>query len=120
MTMTVSYILIGLVTGLFSGALGLGGGLIVVPALVYLYGFTQHQAQGTSLAMMIPPITVLAVLQYYHSGNVKISVAALLACGFIAGSLFSADIAQRLPDILLKRTFGVIMLLVSLKMIFSR
>ena len=114
----VSYILLGLFVGIFSGFFGLGGGVIMIPALVYFYGFTQHQAQGTSLAVMIPPITLLAALRYYYSGNVKTIPAILIACGFVFGGLFGAHIMQDAPDAIFKKAFGLVMLSVSIKMIF--
>lgn len=106
--------------GAFAGFLGLGGGLILIPVLVYGYGLTQHQAQGTSLAVMIPPITLLAALRYYYSGNVKVQMALFIACGFAIGGLVGAHIVQRIPDDTLRRAFGLLMLLVSLRMIFLK
>ena len=79
-------LLIGIVAGVFSGFIGIGGGLIVVPCLVYFLGFSQHNAQGTSLAMMLPPIGVMAVYNYYQKGLVDMKVAALLCISFVAGS----------------------------------
>lgn len=118
--MNLLYILAGICAGLFSGLLGLGGGLIVIPILVYIFGLTQHQAQGTSLAMMIPPITLLAAIRYYHNGNVKVGMAAFLACGFVAGAILSAGAAQQVPEATLRRVFGLVLFLVSIRMIFSR
>ena len=114
------YILVGLGTGLFSGFFGLGGGIIVIPALIFLFGFTQHMAQGTSLAMMIPPIGILAVLQYYKAGNVQILPAALLCIGFVLGGYLGATMVLQIPETILKRLFGVVLFAVSIKMIFSK
>jgi uncharacterized protein len=114
----ILYVLTGLLMGAFSGFLGIGGGLILIPILIYGFGLTQHQAQGTSLAVMIPPITLLAALRYYQSGNVKLGMAVFIAAGFIAGGLIGAHIVQHVPDNILRKTFGVIMLLASVKMIF--
>jgi uncharacterized membrane protein YfcA len=114
------YLILGLVAGIFSGFLGLGGGAIIIPALVYLFGFTQHQAQGTTLAMMVPPIGLLAAVHYYMQGHVKISVALLMCIGFFVGGLLGAMFVERVPDPLLKKTFGVFFLFVSLKMIFGK
>lgn len=116
----VIYIAIGLLVGTFAGSLGLGGGLILIPILIYGFGLTQHQAQGTSLAVMIPPITILAALRYYYSGNVKLGMAVFIACGFIIGGLLGADLVQRVPDAVLRRIFGIIMLAVSVRMIFFK
>ena len=118
--MWYSYLALGLAAGVFSGFLGLGGGAVIIPALVFLFGFTQHQAQGTTLAMMIPPIGLLAAMKYYYSGNVKINVAAFMCIGFFIGGLIGAQFVDRIPDYLLKRIFGVFLLVISLKMIFGR
>lgn len=117
MMMNLSYILLGLAAGTFSGFMGLGGGILLTPALVYIFGLTQHQAQGTSLAVMIPPITLLAALKYYHSGNVKLDIAALIAVGFVAGGLLGANMVQGIPDMVLKKVFGFLLLGVAVKMI---
>ncbi len=114
------YVLLGLVAGVFGGMFGLGGGLILIPAMVFLFGLTQHQAQGTTLAIMIPPIGLLAALKYYYSGNVKLGMAAFICLGFFIGGFFGASLIQNVPDLLLKRLFGVFLLLVSLKMILAR
>lgn len=118
--LNLSYITVGLLVGVFCGFLGLGGGLIAIPVLVYCYGLTQHQAQGTSLAMMVPPITILAAIRYYCSGNVRLGMAALLAAGFIVGGLLGAHIVQYIPNGALKKIFGTVLFLVSLRMIFLK
>ncbi|MBL7068941.1 MAG: sulfite exporter TauE/SafE family protein [Candidatus Omnitrophica bacterium] len=114
------YISIGLLAGLVGGLFGLGGGIILVPALVYLVGLTQHQAQGTALAAMVPPITLLAAMRYYYAGNVKIQLAMFACIGFIAGGLLGAHIVQGLPALVLKRLFGCVMLFVAVRMILGR
>ncbi len=111
-------IILGLVAGIASGLLGIGGGVIIIPVLVYIFGLSQHQAQGTTLALMVPPIGLLAAIKYYMAGNVKIAMAAFICAGFFIGGLLGATWADRIDDLLLKRIFGVIMLIVSLKMIF--
>ena len=112
----LSYILLGLAAGTFSGFMGLGGGILLAPALVYIFGLTQHQAQGTSLAVMVPPITLLAALKYYYSGNVRLDIAVFIALGFIAGGVVGAYIVNWVPDTILKKIFGLILLLVGVKM----
>ena len=112
----LSYISLGLVAGTFSGFMGLGGGTLLAPALVYIFGLTQHQAQGTSLAVMVPPITLLAALKYYHSGNVRLDIALFIALGFMAGGLVGANLVHGVSDAVLKRVFGLILLLVGVKM----
>ena len=114
------YLILGLIAGVFSGVFGLGGGVVLVPALIFMFGFTQHQAQGTTLAMMIPPIGLLAAMKYYSSGNVNVKVAAIMCCGFFIGGYFGARFIDKIPDLLLKRIFGGFLLLVSLKMIFVK
>jgi uncharacterized protein len=116
----VLYILLGLLAGIFSGLIGIGGGIIIVPSLVMLFGLTQHQAQGTTLAMMIPPIGILAAWTYYKQGNVDIKIAALIAAGFFFGSLLGAKISVGLSDAVLQKVFGTALLLISLKMIFLK
>ena len=114
------YVLIGLSAGALSGLLGLGGGFIIIPILLYAFGLTQHQAQGTSLAIMIPPITLLAAWRYYQSGNVKINIAIFIAAGFAIGGLLGADLVHRIPEAALKKVFGVTLFLVSMRMIFFK
>ena len=114
------YLSLGLAAGIFSGFLGLGGGAIIIPALVYLFGFSQHQAQGTTLAMMVPPIGLLAAMKYYSSGNVKINIVAIMCLGFFIGGFFGAKFVDKIPDPLLKKIFGGFLFLVSLKMIFGK
>lgn len=113
----LAYIALGLAAGTFSGFMGLGGGILLTPALVYIFGLTQHQAQGTSLAVMVPPITLLAALRYYYSGNVKLDIAMFIALGFIVGGLLGAQIVQAVPELVLKKIFGGILLIIAIKMI---
>ena len=113
-------LLLGLAAGILSGLLGIGGGIVIVPALVFLFGFSQHTAQGTTLAMMVPPIGLLAAWAYYSKGYVDIRVAGLMCVGFFLGGLLGAKFAGAFSDIMLKRIFGVALMLVSLKMIFGK
>lgn len=112
----LSYILLGLAAGTFSGFMGIGGGILLAPALVYIFGLSQHQAQGTSLAVMIPPITLLAALKYYYSGNVRLDMAVFIALGFIVGGVLGATLVNWVPDTVLKKVFGLILLLIGIKM----
>ncbi|MEW6075584.1 MAG: TSUP family transporter [Candidatus Omnitrophota bacterium] len=114
------YILLGLVAGVFGGMFGIGGGSILIPALVFVCGLSQHQAQGTTLAAMVPPIGLLAAMRYYYAGNVKLSIAACICAGFFVGGLLGANLVQNISDPLLKKMFGVFLLLVSLNMILSK
>jgi uncharacterized membrane protein YfcA len=114
------YLLLGFVAGALSGLIGIGGGVIIVPALVLLFGFSQHQAQGTTLALLIPPIGILAALMYYKQGYVDVKIAALICLGFFFGSFLGAKVATGLSNIVLERIFGVALLLIALKMIFLK
>jgi uncharacterized protein len=113
-------IVLGLVTGFMAGMLGIGGGIIVIPALVMIMGFSQQSAQGTSLAMMIPPVGIFAVMNYYKAGNVDLKVAAILACVFIIGSIFGSKLAVKIPQDVLKKVFGVFLIVVAIKMLFGK
>jgi len=119
MTNPLLYILLGLIAGALSGLIGIGGGIIIVPALIFVFGFTQHQAQGTTLALMVPPIGLLAAWAYYTRGYVDIRVAAWVCAGFLIGGLLGAKTATALPQALLQKIFGGALLLVSLKMLFT-
>lgn len=110
------YIFMGLVTGIFSGAFGLGGGTIMVPAFVLLFGLTQQQAQGTALAVMLPPVFILSVLRYYWAGNVKVQMAAFVATGFLFGAFLGAHFVQNLPEVSLRRGFGIFLAIMGIKM----
>lgn len=113
-------ILVGLIGGTLSGLTGLGGGFIMVPLLVYLYGMSQHGAQGTSLAVLLPPLGVLAFWQYYKHGHVDVSVAVLVAIGFVFGGYVGGWVAQIIPGPLLRKGFAVVMAFISLDMFFRR
>lgn len=110
-------VLVGLVAGIFSGLLGIGGGTILIPALVYIWGFTQHQAQGTTLALMVLPIGLLAALKYHYSGNVDLTFVLFLAIGFFIGGLIGAVFAMPIPEPLLRKLFGLFLLFVALRMV---
>lgn len=114
--MNLSYIFVGLIAGILSGAFGIGGGVIMVPLLALWFGLTQHQAQGTALAVMLAPVFILAVMRYYAAGNVKVQMALFIACGFAAGALLGAHWIQGIPDATLKRMFGVFLILMGIKM----
>jgi len=116
----IAYILLGLAAGICGGMFGIGGGSILIPALIFLFGLTQHQAQGTTLAIMVPPIGLLAAWRYYHSGNVKLDIAGFVCLGFFVGGLIGANFVQNVPDPLLKKLFGVFLLVISLRMIFFK
>lgn len=110
---------VGLLAGFLSGVLGIGGGVVMVPLLL-LVGFSQHQAQGTSLAAMLPPVTLLAVLQYSKGGYVDWKLALVISATFIIGGLFGSKLAVAIDEKLLKRIFGVLMLFIAVKMIVGK
>src|SRR5579883_3639466 len=98
--------LLGVAAGVASGVVGIGGGIILVPALVFLFGLTQHQAQGTTLALLVPPIGFLGAWTYYKQGYVDLRLAAQIAAGFFFGSLLGARFSVGLSDSMLARVFG--------------
>lgn len=117
MATAILILIIGIFAGVFSGFIGIGGGLIVVPCLVYFLGMGQHVAQGTSLAMMLPPIGVLAVYNYHKAGQVDFKVATILCISFIVGSYFGSKIAISLSPEQIKKAFGISIILIGLKMV---
>ncbi|MGA2090434.1 MAG: TSUP family transporter [Endomicrobiales bacterium] len=119
MTITICLVL-GLVAGMLSGLLGIGGGIILIPALIFFLGFSQQQAQGTTLALMVPPIGILAAWTYYKHGFVDIKIAALICLGFIFGAFCGAQWAVTIPKEMLRKLFGIALFLISLHMIFFK
>jgi uncharacterized membrane protein YfcA len=120
MTHTLLYLLLGLIAGTLSGLIGIGGGTIIVPALVFLFGFSQHLAQGTTLALLVPPIGILAAWTYYRQGFVDLGIAAYICVGFFFGGMLGAKLATGLSNVVLERIFGVALLLIALKMILAK
>lgn len=116
----IGLLLLGFLTGIVSGFLGIGGAVVIIPALVYIFHLSQHCAQGTTLALMIPPIGLLAAWQYWRSGNVNLHIAVWIAIGFFVGGLVGALLVNKVPDILLRKIFGIFLALIALKMIFSK
>jgi len=116
----VMFIMLGVLAGAMSGLFGIGGGVIIIPALVLIAGFTQHEAQGTTIAVFLLPVGILAAMQYYKSGHIHIIVALLICFGFLIGSFFGANVAESLSHIALKRAFGIFLLIMSVSMIFSK
>lgn len=114
------YLLLGLLAGILSGLLGLGGGIIIIPSLVFLFGLSQHQAQGTTLALMVPPVGLLAAWTYYKHGFVDLKIAAFICLGFFVGGLLGAKFVVGIPEPILKKVFGIALLMISIKMIFGK
>lgn len=124
MTTTTFFLLllIGLFAGAMSGFVGIGGGVIMVPALIYLMGLSQMEAQGTSLILMLPPIGIMAVMNYYKAGHLSgtlITYGIIIAIAFIIGGYFGSKLAIRLSDSVVKLIFGILMLYISIKMIYG-
>lgn len=112
-------LLIGLTAGVLSGMVGIGGGIIVVPALIYFLGFSQATAQGTSLGMMLPPIGILAAYNYYKAGSLDIKYALILGLAFVIGGFIGSKVSLGLiSETNLKKLFGSFMLIAAIKMIF--
>ncbi len=118
--MTLLYLLLGLLAGTLSGLIGIGGGVIIVPSLVFLFGFSQQEAQGTTLALLVPPIGILAAWTYYQQGYVNIKIASLICLGFVLGGLVGGKIATNIPTEVLEKIFGLALFLISLKMLLSQ
>jgi uncharacterized membrane protein YfcA len=113
----MGFALLGLIVGILSGVLGLGGGIFIVPALIYLFDFSPHQAQGTSLAVLIPPIGIFAALEYYRRGYVEPLPVALICFGFIFGAYAGAFFVDRIPVPLMRRIFGFVVFFIALQMV---
>ena len=113
-------LLIGLTAGVFSGFLGIGGGIVIIPMLVYLLGFSQQQAQGTSLGLLLPPIGLLAVINYYKAGFVDMKAAGIMVVTFLIGSYLASLIAVQLNDAIIKKIFAVFLLAYSMKLFFVK
>lgn len=114
----ITLILIGVSAGILGGMVGIGGGIIIVPALVYFLGFSQLNAQGTSLALLVLPVGILGAFQYYQQGHVDFRVVLILALGFIVGSLIGSKISLHMPQEILRKIFAVFMILIAVKMLF--
>src|SRR5450631_4276892 len=118
--MTLLALLIGLLVGAFAGVVGLGGGILMVPALVYFFHMSQHRAQGTSLAAMLAPVGILAFWEYYRHGNADLKTGLLLAAGFTVGAYFGGVGAQHVPELMLRRVFAVTLIIVGTRMLFGK
>ena len=111
---------LGLVAGLLSGLIGIGGGVIIVPSLVLVFGLSQHEAQGTTLALLVPPIGILAACTYYKQSYVNLHIVGFICLGFLAGSLLGARFATSLTNVALEKAFGIALLLIAVKMLFAK
>jgi uncharacterized membrane protein YfcA len=118
MTTVIILLCIGLVAGILSGMIGIGGGVVIVPALIYFMSMNQQEAQGTSLAVLLLPVGILAVYYYYKAGFVNVNAAWVIALSFVVGGLIGSKIALAIDQNILKKVFGGFMLLIAIKMIF--
>lgn len=116
----LSLVLIGVLAGILSGLVGVGGGVIMVPLLVLLLGFNQHQAQGTSLAVLVVPVTAVAVYTYHKEGFIDWRYVGIIALFFVIGGYFGSKIAVSLDQKMLKKVFGFILLLIAGKMLLGK
>lgn len=118
--MTWMLLLVGVVVGMFSGVVGIGGGVLFVPALIWLLGMDQHKAQGTSLGALLAPVGIFAFWEYYHEGNADLRVGLLLAAGFLVGGYFGAVVAQHVSEVWLRRIFAISLVAIGARMWFSK
>ena len=120
MWQNIAFVIVGLAAGVLSGVFGIGGGILIIPVLIYFFGMSQHLAQGTTLALMVPPIGLLAAWAYYKQGNVNLTAAALICLGFVFGGWVGAKFANAIPELMLRRSFGVLLAVVAVKMILGK
>ncbi|HMZ47152.1 MAG TPA: sulfite exporter TauE/SafE family protein [Chitinophagaceae bacterium] len=111
-------IIIGVAAGMLSGLVGVGGGIIIVPALIYILGFSQKTAQGTSLGLLLLPVFIVSLIYYYKAGEVNIKAIPFLAIGFLVGGYLGSKLALSLPDATVKKIFAFLMIIVAVKMLF--
>jgi uncharacterized membrane protein YfcA len=110
-------VLIGLSSGMLSGLVGVGGGIIIVPALVFFLGFSQHEAQGTSLGLLLLPVGILAVLNYYKQGYIDLKVIGVMSIAFVLGGWLGSKLSVVLSELLVKRIFALILFYAAFKML---
>ena len=113
-------LLIGVLAGVFAGMFGIGGGLIIVPALALLYGMKQHAAVGTSLGALLLPVGALSAWVYWKNGNVNVKYSVLLAAGLLVGAFVGAKLVEPVSDLTLRRMFGAFLLIVSVRMLWGK
>lgn len=111
-------VLIGLIAGAFSGMFGIGGGLVMVPAMVFFLSMSQHSAQGTSLGVLVIPVAAVAAYNYYKAGELNVKFAVIIALSFVVGGYFGSKLSLGISEVMLKRVFGVLMLAMAVKLIF--
>ncbi len=117
-TTIVFLLLLGLAAGMLSGLVGIGGGIILVPGLIYFLGFSQKMAQGTSLGILLLPVGILAVWQFHKAGYIDVKAVGLVALAFVIGGYFGSKITLALPQETVKKIFAILLLVISIKMLF--
>ncbi len=118
-TQTIVLLLcIGLIAGVLSGLVGIGGGIIIVPALMYLVGYSQHQAQGTSLGLLLLPVGIFATLNYYRKGYVDIRAILIMSVAFLVGGLLGSKLSISVSDAMLRKIFAISLVVIAVKMLF--
>lgn len=115
--LVITLLLIGLAAGVLSGLVGVGGGLIIVPALIFFLGYTQHQAQGTSLGLLLLPVGILAVMNYYNKGQIDVKVVAVMSIAFVLGGWLGSRLALRLPADTVKKIFAIFLFYSAFKLL---
>jgi uncharacterized membrane protein YfcA len=118
--MVWSALMVGVVVGVVSGIVGIGGGVLFIPALIWLFGMDQYKAQGTSLGALLAPVGIFAFMEYYRKGNADLRIALLLAAGFLVGGYFGAVGAQHVPELWLRRIFAIMLVVIGARMFFTR
>ena len=113
-------IVIGLVAGIFSGLIGIGGAIIIIPSLIFLLGMDQYQAQGTSLAVMLPPIGLLAAYNYYRAGALNWKFALIIASAFLIGGYFGSKMALHIPEVILRKVLALFLVFIAIKLFLSK
>lgn len=119
-TIIITLLIIGVLAGVLSGLVGVGGGLAMIPLMIILLGYSQHEAQGTSLAVLAIPVTFLAAYNYYSEGYINWKFALIIAIGFVVGGFFGSKLAISIDQAMLKKIFGVILLIAAFKMFFGK
>ncbi len=119
-THLIILIVIGILSGILAGVFGIGGAIIVIPALVFILGLSQHVAQGTSLAFMLPPVGILATWNYWKAGHVDWKIALILSITFVVGAYFGSQLSINISDRILRKLFGILLIVMAVKMIFSK
>jgi uncharacterized membrane protein YfcA len=115
----LTLVAIGTATGILAGIFGIGGGIIVIPSLIYLLGFSQHKAIGTSLAVLLPPVGIAAFLEYYRQGNVDLLAAIIIAVTALVAAWFGSLLAGRISDPMLRLAFGIMVIILGISMVFD-